>query len=189
MFKVALFLLVFTTSSSAFASCLEEVKEFAKDICGQIQTSGSRELITANGKLKAEVSGIVRRVIGNAGGDIDGAKLSDTYENVLREDLSKELFNVRDCRMKMVEVGRSEACSSHAAKKELTPECESIKQRLRVFNSGSVSSGCENGRFGGTDEQNRRCQENMIARSHVSEGLMQEARNLSCDISQQSVQD
>lgn len=97
---------------------MREVTNFANEICGQIQTSGNRELTTANGELKAEVSGIVRKVLGNAGGTINGKHLSDAYENVLREDLAKELFNVRECRIKMVEVGREEVCPPHSEKQD-----------------------------------------------------------------------
>ncbi len=102
--------MLFALSSVAFAGCLEEVSTFAEKICGQIQTSGGRQLTEADGQLKAEVSGIVRKVLGNAGGEINAKHLRDAYENVLREDLAKELFNVRECRVKMVEVGRAEAC-------------------------------------------------------------------------------
>ena len=105
-----IFLLFFAISSAARAGCLEEVARFAQDICGQIQTSGSRQLTEANGQLKAEVSGIVRTVLGNASVDINAKHLRDAYENVLREDLAKEPFNVRECRIKMVEVGKAEAC-------------------------------------------------------------------------------
>lgn len=108
--------LLVSFSSAVLASCLEEVSIFAEKICGQIQTSGSRQLTEANGQLKAEVSGIVRKVLGNASGDINAKHLSDTYENVLRKDLANELFNIRECRVKMVEVGRAEACKSMAAR-------------------------------------------------------------------------
>ena len=97
-------------TSIASAGCLDEVAAFAEKICGQIQTSGSSKLTEANGQLKVEVSGIVRKVLGDAGGSINVKQLGDAYENVLRKDLSTELFNVRDCRIKMVEVGKAEAC-------------------------------------------------------------------------------
>ena len=99
-------------SASASAGCLDEVASFAERICGQIKTSGSSQLTEANGELKAEVSGIVRRVLGEGGGAINVKHLGDAYENVLRQDLGKELFDVRSCRIKMVEVGRSEACKA-----------------------------------------------------------------------------
>jgi hypothetical protein len=106
----ALGVVLVAMSSTLHAACLEEVSNFAERICGQIDKVGSRVVIEGNGELKAEVSGIIRKVLGNAGGTAKGKILQDAYENVLREDLAKELFNVRECRVKMVEVGRKEAC-------------------------------------------------------------------------------
>ncbi len=118
MLRIALFLVAFTASSFGFASCLEDITKFANDICGQIKTTGNQNLISAEGKLDAKVVGIVSAAI-NARGEM-GAKLQqDSYENVLREDLGKELFNVRDCRRKMAEVGRAEACSSRSTESKL----------------------------------------------------------------------
>lgn len=113
---VLLPLLVVATSSVAQSTdCLTKVADFAERICGEIQRSGTSQVVEANGQLKAEVSGIVRRVLGGAEADVNGKVLRESYENVLRQDLSKELFNVRECRLKMVEVGRSEACKTPAS--------------------------------------------------------------------------
>jgi hypothetical protein len=114
MFRTVLFFLVFiASSSSAFASCLDQVADFSEKICGQIQTTGSKQLTEANGELKAGISGIVKKVLADAGFDISGKVLQESYEGVLREDLSKELFSLRDCKIKMVEIARSEVCSTH----------------------------------------------------------------------------
>ncbi len=113
MFRIVLFCLLFTNSlSEAFADCLSDVSNFAEKICGQIKTSGNTQLIEANGELKAEVSGIVRKALGDVKGNINGKVLHDTYENVLRENLSTELFNVRECRQKMADSALSVVCSS-----------------------------------------------------------------------------
>jgi hypothetical protein len=93
-------------------SCLEQVATFAERVCGEIQRSGVSQVVEANGQLKAEVSGIVSKVVGSGGGSVNGKVLRESYENVLRQDLSKELFNIRECRIKMVEVGRAEACKA-----------------------------------------------------------------------------
>ena len=106
------FLLPLLLSLNASAGCLEDATTFAERICGQIQTAGSQRLVDANGQLKAEVSSIVRRIIGSAEATVNARRFTDVYENVLREDLAKELFNVRNCRMKMAEVGRAEACKT-----------------------------------------------------------------------------
>lgn len=92
------------------APCLNDVSTFADKICGQIQTSGTSRITEASGELKANVSGIVRKVLGDVGANIDGRKIIEAYENVLRKDLSNELFNIRACRIKMVDIGQAELC-------------------------------------------------------------------------------
>lgn len=115
MFKVALFLFVFVASSfvAVFADnkCLNDVADFAKKICGEIQTSGNTQLTEANGELKVGISGIVRKVLGEAGvGGVNEKILQDTYEGVLREDLPKVRFNVMECKIKMADKAMSQAC-------------------------------------------------------------------------------
>lgn len=95
---------------STFGSCLSEVSEFANSICGEIENSGKHDLIDVNGNLDLEVSGIVRKIVGGKAG-VEGRKLVDVYEGVLRKDLAQEKFNARDCKIKMVEVARQEACT------------------------------------------------------------------------------
>jgi len=113
MFRVALFLFVFVAfSSEVFADkkCLDEAADFAEKICGEIQTSGYTQLIEANGELKVGISGIVRKVLGDAGANVNGKILQNTYEGVLREDLAKAQFNVIDCKMKMANAAISQVC-------------------------------------------------------------------------------
>ncbi|EMK3382365.1 hypothetical protein V8054_000570 [Vibrio parahaemolyticus] len=97
--------------SLAYSNCLKEVAEFAERICGEIQDSGSQEVLNTEGKLSAEVSGILRKVAGGGGAQFNVRNVTESYESVLRKDLAGELFNVRDCRMKMVNVGRNEVCT------------------------------------------------------------------------------
>jgi hypothetical protein len=97
-------------SSATSTPCLEQAAVFAERICGEIQRSGISQVVEANGQLKAGVSGILARVLGSGSASVNAKVLRESYENVLREDLAKELFNARDCRMRMVEVARLEAC-------------------------------------------------------------------------------
>lgn len=92
------------------ADCLDRVTAFAQTICGDIEKSDFSQVTEGNGQLKAEVSGIIRRVVAGGEADVNAKMLRDSYENVLRQDLGKQLFNARDCRMKMVNVGKGEAC-------------------------------------------------------------------------------
>lgn len=100
----------FLPTQAPGADCLDRAVEFAQKVCGEIQRSGATQVIEANGQLKASISGIIRRVLGEVDVGGGGKSVRESYENVLRQDLSKELFNIRDCRMKMVEVGKVEAC-------------------------------------------------------------------------------
>lgn len=145
--KLLLVLLVLFSSSLFIAesrsSCLDEVVKFANGICGEIQRSGTSNVVEANGQLKADVSGIVRRVLGNAGGNLNGKAAVGAYENVLRVDLSKELFNIRECRIKMVDVGRSELCKSPnlptIQRTELLAELQDNNERIASLEAGLAS--------------------------------------------------
>jgi hypothetical protein len=140
--KIFLVLIFLTISmSSASASCLDDVAVFAEKICGQIQKTGTSHLIEANGSLKAEISGIVRKVVGGGTGGISGKITSETYENVLRTDLAKELFDVRSCRIKMVDVGRAELCKT----KPVSREGQSSSLLRSAFDSDDAmrKAGCD----------------------------------------------
>jgi hypothetical protein len=93
-------------------SCLDQAASYAERICGEIQKSGYSQVIEADGQLKAGISGILSRVLGTAGVSTGGATIRSSYENVLRQDLAKELFNVRECRMRMAEAARTQVCKS-----------------------------------------------------------------------------
>lgn len=103
-------LLLISSTGICRADCLKTAGDFAVRICGDIQRIGSSSIVEGGGELKASVSGVVRRALGEAGGSFSGKAVSDAYENVLREDLGKELFDVRQCRQKMAQVGIEQAC-------------------------------------------------------------------------------
>jgi hypothetical protein len=115
-----LYLLLGVTAAQA-ESCLDDVASFALKICGEIANSGSRTIVDANGNLDANVSSIVRRVIGGGNASINGQMLYETYSGVLREQLSGAQFNVLDCRQKMVDVAVKQVCRSKT-QNETTPK-------------------------------------------------------------------
>lgn len=96
--------------STSKASCLDDVARFAAEICGQINTSGRSVVTDARGNLDISISNIVRRVVGSGSASVNGGRLVEIYENVLREQLGAELFNVRDCRQKMANVAIDRVC-------------------------------------------------------------------------------
>lgn len=97
-------------SSSSIADCLKRVADFANDICGEVERTGRSEVVDAAGNIDVGLKGLISKFVGEAGVGVGGKRSVESYENVLREQLGPELFNVRDCRLKMVEVGRAEAC-------------------------------------------------------------------------------
>ena len=95
---------ILASSQPSAASCLQDIVEFANGICGAIEKSGSKSTVDANGKLDVKIGNIVTKIIGAGSGDLSGKVLEESYKGVLQDQLGAELFNVRDCRQKMVEV-------------------------------------------------------------------------------------
>lgn len=104
--------------SIAFASCLEEAAGFAERVCGEISSRGSSQLISGSGELNAEAKGLIARMLGSAQGDAKVDAAISSYENVTREALSSEHANVRDCRMRMIEVAVKQVCPGAPVKKD-----------------------------------------------------------------------
>lgn len=96
------------------ADCLPQVRSFAVEICGVIENSGSAQRLSGSGELSAEAQGILRRVLGQAGGAVDIEYLEESYSGVLRNELADDRFDVRQCRQNMVQVAREEACITYA---------------------------------------------------------------------------
>ncbi|MDU9393344.1 hypothetical protein [Pseudomonas sp. zfem002] len=133
---LAALMLVNAVTSTAMASCLDEVSSFAEKICGEIKTDGDSSTTVISGELEAELSGMIRKVLGNAKAGTEGKHITDAYKNVLRNDLPQELKSVRQCRMKMVEVGRSELCQPAAAQ---IPNKRYVSEPQDVFPGVAIS--------------------------------------------------
>jgi hypothetical protein len=107
-------MLAFGATADIRANCLDEVSSFAKKICGKIQTSSSlsKEL---NADLNREISRMASKHLGNASTVTEVKRVTAAYENVLRIDLSKkQLKDAKQCRIKMIEVGRLKLCKTPA---------------------------------------------------------------------------
>jgi len=131
-------------SQCAFASCLEEAADFAERVCGEISSRGSSQLVSGSGDLNAEAKGLIARMLGTAQGDIKVNAAISSYENVAREELTKEHANVRDCRMRMIEVAVKQVCPETPVKNNRSSIIQplqqfyttgsTITQRLRMSN-------------------------------------------------------
>jgi hypothetical protein len=64
----------------------------------------------SSGELNAEARGLIRRLLGSAGGELKGETEFTGYENVLREQLASELVNVRQCGIQMAEAAMKQTC-------------------------------------------------------------------------------
>lgn len=107
-------LIVLTLSlgcSTALAACLDEAADFAGRICGEVSNRGASRIITTSGELTAEAKGLIRQILGTAGGTVKADAEIITYENVVREQLGPELINVRDCKTRMAEAAIKAACT------------------------------------------------------------------------------
>ena len=101
--------------------CLSKVRDFALSICGEIERSGARTVVTGDGKLDANVSTIIRKIVGGGAAGVSGSFLSDTYESVAREELGKDRFNARECRERMVAVAISQVCNKNSSANSTSP--------------------------------------------------------------------
>lgn len=111
---VAAFLAAAISAPAAFATCLDEAATFSERICGELSNRGSSELVTGSGELSAEAKGLVARMLGSAQGSANVSEAVATYENVAREELAKDHANVRDCKMRMVDVAVKQVCKQGA---------------------------------------------------------------------------
>jgi hypothetical protein len=91
---------------------LQEVASFANTICGDIEKTGAKSTVDANGKLDATIGNIVTKVIGASGSvNVSGRALEQSYKGVLQDQLGTELFNVRKGREEMVAVALRQVCA------------------------------------------------------------------------------
>jgi hypothetical protein len=93
------------------ADCLTDAAAFANRICGEVSNRGKSALINASGELNAEARGLIKQLLGSAGGELKGETEFTSYENVLREQLANELVNVRQCGIRMAEAAMQQVCS------------------------------------------------------------------------------
>jgi hypothetical protein len=81
-------------------AALTAIADTADRICGIVATQGETQSSKVAGEVKAELSGLARRLasVGVSGaGDIT----SSSYQGVLQQDLPTTLRDVRDCKLKV----------------------------------------------------------------------------------------
>ena len=102
--RVLSFLFVFLTSAGCFAAdatltdALNAITDTAAKICNTVPTSGERDSAEVKGDVKAEVSGLLKK-LGDLGISGTGRYTHDDYVGVVQEQLAAALKNNSDCRL------------------------------------------------------------------------------------------
>jgi hypothetical protein len=87
-------------SKADSAQILTQISDTADRLCGNVGESGHSTNTEVKGDVKAELNGLAKRLaeLGLTG---TGTIRSEEYEGVLQQDLTENLKNVRDCRLKV----------------------------------------------------------------------------------------
>lgn len=134
--------IVFLSISGARATCLDQVANFSDKVCGAIENSGKAQKLQADGALNTEAQGILKKVLGNAGADVDISYLNESFTGVLREELAGDRFDARSCRQNMVNLSFDKICISYKA-------CRRTEFGLERYNNTQQFSGTTGWRGGG----------------------------------------
>jgi hypothetical protein len=100
---------------------LNEITDTADRICGTVAQSGQYDSFKVSGSVKAELTGLVKK-LANLGVIGSGEVSSAHYESVLQQELAHTLKDVRDCKLKTLEILKdtllpsrhSDSASSHS---------------------------------------------------------------------------
>lgn len=113
IFTASTALVLAVCSTASRADCLDDAKNFAIGLCGDLEKSGVH--VTASGSLQgnADLNNIIKKFIDISGkGDIAGTV--DKYEGVAREELAKDRFDARTCRQNMATKAIDVQCQKKA---------------------------------------------------------------------------
>lgn len=140
----ALTLVLVASSMAAKADCLDDAKNFAIGLCGDLEKSGIH--VTASGSLQgnADLNNIIKKFINVSGkGDIAGTV--DKYEGVAREELAKDRFDARTCRQNMA----TKVIEVQCQKKVIFNTCPRPEFGLAGWGASAEKEGSSGWRGGG----------------------------------------
>jgi hypothetical protein len=80
------------------AQILKEITDTATGLCGEVAQSGHADTIKATGDVKAELSGLAKR-LANLGVSGTGEINSTEYQGVVQQQLAATLQDVRNCKI------------------------------------------------------------------------------------------
>jgi hypothetical protein len=96
------------------AAALKEIADTADHLCGFISQSGSKSKTEIAGDVKAELSGLAKK-LANLGVTGTGTFEESQYEGVLQEQLSDNLKDIRQCKLKIFDDLQAKLIVSSAA--------------------------------------------------------------------------
>ncbi len=90
---------------------LDEITTTADKICGNVSQSGRSNSEQVTGDVKAELSGLAKKLadLGIAG---TGSLTTTEYQGVLQQELSSNLRDIRECKLKVLSMLQSKVISN-----------------------------------------------------------------------------
>ncbi|MGD0105784.1 MAG: hypothetical protein ABSC06_17355 [Rhodopila sp.] len=147
-------------------SDLASIAGFADKICNVIPTTGERQSAEANGNVKAELNGLLKK-LGDLGISGTGGYSAEEYAGVLQKDLANAIKNNSDCKLTVVRmlVDRVLPQAEAATKKQEQEQehTEALRRRLSAvfpklpvyIKCRTVSNTCEKLAYFFFDELNK----------------------------------
>jgi hypothetical protein len=103
MAAIALVHVADAASLDATSQALDLITKTADRICNVVSTKGESDSYDVRGQVKAQLGGLAAK-LADVGVSGTGSINDETYQNVLRKDLSSTLHNNSECRLKVFEM-------------------------------------------------------------------------------------
>ena len=117
-------------------SNLAAIADFANKICNDVPTTGGRQSVAANGNVKAELNGLIKK-LGDVGISGTGGYSAEEYAGVLQKDLAEAIKNNSDWKLAVVKmlVDRVLPQAEAATKKQeqAQEKAEALRRRLSAI--------------------------------------------------------
>jgi hypothetical protein len=122
----------------ATQQALKAITDTADRICGTVSPSGQSNSFKVTGDVKAELSGLVKKLADL--GIIGSGEVSSTaYEGVLQQELSSTLKDVRDCKLKTLQILKERLLPAQSNPSATLPSTVTIIGGDNVVSFGQIS--------------------------------------------------
>ncbi|SRR5260221_1917937 len=89
--------------NAILAEPIRAITDAADRICGNVATSGNSQDVRVNGDVKAEIAGLLKKLT-NLSGSVSAEIETKTYNGLAQEALPAALKDIRDCKLKSIEL-------------------------------------------------------------------------------------